>query len=142
MIRRPPQAPSRHARRRSHRLRAAVGTLAVLAGVPMLLIACDGSNSRDTARKALSVAEALRHRGTEPVYVRGSVLIDRRGTMRLCAALAESDPPQCSGPSLLVRRLDPTRLPRRSRSGGVTWADSVTLRGTVHGGVLTLVRQP
>ena len=110
--------------------------------MPIFLIACDGSSSHDAARQVLSVADALRHRGTQPVDVHGSVLIDRRGATRLCASLAESDPPQCNGPSLLVRHLDPTRLPQRSRSGGVTWAESVTFRGTVHGGVLDAGHQP
>jgi hypothetical protein len=87
----------------------------------------------------LSVDKALEHRGDDVIGVRGSVLIDRRGTTRLCSSLAESDPPACGGPSLVVRGLDPDALPRRSHSQGVTWAERVTLRGTVRGGVLTLV---
>jgi hypothetical protein len=122
--------------------RSAARTLAALAAAPLLMTACGGTISHGASRDPLSVADALRHRGADPVDVRGSVLIDRRGTALLCASLAESDPPQCSGPSLLVRRLDPQRLPRPSRSGGVTWAEPVTLRGTVRKGVLTLVRQP
>ena len=120
-------------------LQGGVWRLAVLAAVQLLLIACDGTDSEGAPRPVLSVEEAREYRGKDVIRVRGSVLIDDQGTARLCSSLAESDPPQCSGPSMLVRRLDPKALPKRSRSGGVTWADRVTLRGTVRGGVLTLI---
>jgi hypothetical protein len=124
--------------RRSHR--RTLGTLAVLAAVQMVLIACAGTDSEGAPRHVFSVEEAREHRGNDVIRVRGSVLIDDRGTARLCSSLAESDPPQCNGPSMLVRRLDAKALPKPSHSGGVTWAERVTLRGTVHGGVLTLIR--
>src|SRR3712207_434962 len=57
-------------RRGTFGLMAAVRTLALLVAVPVLLVACGGSDSH-AARDVLSVAEALKHRGSGAVYVRG-----------------------------------------------------------------------
>ncbi|HXV58007.1 MAG TPA: hypothetical protein VD704_09075, partial [Gaiellaceae bacterium] len=56
---------------------------------------------------------------------------------RLCAALAESFPPQCGGPSLVVAGLEPEAVAGIVAEGGVMWTDRpIELEGTVQDGRL------
>ena len=89
----------------------------------------------------LSIADALRVDKGATVSVQGSLLVET-GKARLCSAFAESFPPQCAGPSLEVRGLDPTVVKTLNSEGDVRWSDEpVELTGTVAGGVLN-VRDP
>lgn len=75
---------------------------------------------------------------TGEVTVTGSLLVDGKEA-RLCSALAESFPPQCGEPSLVVKNLDRSEFPGLSREGDVVWTDRpVELTGTVAGGELTV----
>ena len=90
----------------------------------------------DEPRRVLSVASARTADG--PVEVAG-FLVSRGGETRLCAALAESYPPQCGEPSLCVEGLDLERAGELERAEGVTWSErEVTLAGTVAAGVLRI----
>ena len=86
----------------------------------------------------LTVREARASTLHEPLLVRGS-LVARGDEVRLCSALAESYPPQCGEPSLVVRGLDLDGVPRLQRSddGRVRWAERASVLGHVEGGVLT-----
>src|SRR4051794_8869656 len=68
--------------RRPHRHATALGILAVLVAAQIVLIACGGTDSEGAPLRVFSVAEALEHRGNDVIRVRGSVVIDRRGTTR------------------------------------------------------------
>jgi hypothetical protein len=74
----------------------------------------------------------------DPQVVTGNLLV-QDGEARLCAALAESFPPQCGRPSLLVVGLDLDDVPDLITEGGVSWTDGpIQLRGVVSGGTLTI----
>ena len=131
-------------------MRAATGHTAVLPIALLLLVAtaCGaaggggdgpaGAAGAPAPGGGLTVEEALRSAGTGPVVVRGYV-VARGGDVQLCAALAESSPPQCGGASLSVEGLDPATVEGATTLEGVTWSDrAVPLAGTVAGGVLTV----
>ena len=80
----------------------------------------------------MSVAEALGHRATDDlVTVSGALFVDADGTVRLCDAIAESFPPQCGGERIVVQGLDLDAVPGLQTEGGVSWAEGVTLFGSV-----------
>jgi hypothetical protein len=66
-----------------------------------------------------------------PILVTG-LLIDAGDGWRLCAAIAESYPPQCGGESLTVEGLDPADHDLQE-AAGVRWSEGVTLFGEVDG---------
>lgn len=72
----------------------------------------------------LSVGEALSSRLTGPLLVNGFIVI-ANGETRLCETLAESLPPQCGDPSLVVEGFepDPGALREASGVGASHWSD-------------------
>ena len=95
---------------------------------PVLVIA---EGDPDLGR-GLSVAEAMTHRATDDlVTVSGALFIDADGTVRLCDAIAESFPPQCGGERILVEGLDAESIAGLQTEGEVSWAEGVTLFGSV-----------
>ena len=86
----------------------------------------------------LSVDQAAASESNVKLLVKGYLVADARG-VRLCSALAESDPPQCAGRSLTVQGLDVDSVSGLTTSGGTTWsAREVKLVGYVRNGVLTV----
>lgn len=80
----------------------------------------------------LSVTDALGHQAIDDlVTVTGALFVDPDGTVRLCDAIAESFPPQCGGDRIEVQGLDLATVAELQEEGGVQWADSVTLFGSV-----------
>ena len=80
----------------------------------------------------MSVAGALTHQATDDlVSVSGALFVDPDGTARLCEAIAESFPPQCSGQRITVQGLDGATMPNLQEANGVRWAESVVLFGSV-----------
>jgi hypothetical protein len=99
-----------------------------VAGEPVLVIA-DGDPD---VGSGLSVAQALTHRATDDlVTVSGALFVDPDGTVRLCDAIAESFPPQCGGDRLIVQGLDLDAIAGLQTEGDVSWAEGVTLFGSV-----------
>ena len=95
---------------------------------PVLVIA-DGGPGDGTG---LSVAEALTHGPTDDlVTVTGALFVDADGTVRLCDAIAESFPPQCGGARIVVEGLDLDTVENLQTEGEVSWAEGVTLFGSV-----------
>lgn len=96
-------------------------------GEPVLVIA-DGGISEP----GMSVADALGHRATDDlVTVSGALFVDPDGTVRLCDAIAESFPPQCGGERIVVQGLDLDAIADLQTEGDVSWAEGVTLFGSV-----------
>lgn len=96
-------------------------------GDPALVIA-DGP----ITDPGMSVADALGHRATDDlVTVSGALFVDGDGTVRLCDAIAESFPPQCGGERIVVRGLDLDAVAGLQTEGDVSWAEGVTLFGSV-----------
>jgi hypothetical protein len=96
-------------------------------GDPVLVIA-DGR----IIEPGMSVAEALGHRATDDlVTVSGALFVDPDGTVRLCDAIAESFPPQCGGERIVVQGLDLDAIGDLQTEGDVSWAEGVTLFGSV-----------
>jgi hypothetical protein len=115
-----------------------ISPVAVLLLALVLLAGCGSDDGQGEPAGVLSIEQALAGEGGEPVVVSGSLLA-QSGEARLCSALAESFPPQCVGPQLLVEGLDLDSLEHLETGGGVTWSDRpVRLRGTVSDGVLTV----
>ena len=86
----------------------------------------------------LSIEEALASDLDEPLLVEGGLLATDEA-VRLCSALAESYPPQCAGPSLVVRGLDLAEVDGLKTHGGVSWTEKpIRLLGRVGNGVLTI----
>lgn len=83
----------------------------------------------------LTVNEALAGTVEGPVTVRG-FLIDADGETRLCEAVLESYPPQCGQPSLVVEGVDVATVDGAQQHEHVTWAETVSLTGELHSGVL------
>ena len=98
------------------------------AGAPVLVIA-DGDGDPGTG---LSVAQALTHQATDDlVTVSGILFVDADGTVRLCDAIAESFPPQCGADRLVVEGLDLESIANLQTEGDVSWAEGVSLFGSV-----------
>jgi hypothetical protein len=74
------------------------------------------------AGPAISIDEALASGSDEPLLVLGNLLA-QAGEVRLCAALAESFPPQCGGLSLHVDGLDLAEVDGLVTEGDVSWTD-------------------
>ncbi len=94
----------------------------------------------------LTVGEALETDATGTIAVRGSLVADDESA-RLCDALAESMPPQCGDPSVVLAGLtagDLESLPdadtfELQTAQGVTWTDQhVTLLGELVDGELVV----
>lgn len=95
---------------------------------PVLVIA-DGEPD---VGSGLSVAQALTHQATDDlVTVSGTLFVQADGTVLLCDAIAESFPPQCGGDRMLVQGLDLDTIADLQTEGDVSWAEGVTLFGSV-----------
>jgi hypothetical protein len=80
----------------------------------------------------LSVADALTHGPTDDIVsVSGALFVNADGTVVMCDAIAESFPPQCGGERIVVEGLDLSTVADLQEDGGVRWAESVTLLGSV-----------
>ena len=94
---------------------------------PVLLIV-DGA----AGGPGISVADALGHRATDDIVtVSGALFVDADGTVQLCDAIAESFPPQCGGERIRVEGLDLDDVAGLRSEGQVSWAEGVTLLGSV-----------
>jgi hypothetical protein len=83
------------------------------------------------AGPAVSIDEALASGSDEPLLVMGNLLA-QAGEVRLCAALAESFPPQCGGASLHVVGLNLAEVDGLVTEGDVGWTDRpIELLGVV-----------
>jgi hypothetical protein len=82
---------------------------------------------------ALTVEEAVDKPPSETVCIRGPLVV-QFGKAMICNKLAEPSPPLCDagfwlrGPTRQLRAVELERA-----DGGVRWAESVTLEGTVDG---------
>jgi hypothetical protein len=120
-----------------------VGRAAPAVLIALALAGCGGGDDEPSAAGVLSVEQALEVESDEPVAVRGSLVVDAAGEMRLCSALAESYPPQCGGASLAVEGLPAHELPPLERAQGVAWSDEpVLLHGFVVEEALRVLGQP
>jgi hypothetical protein len=107
---------------------------ALLASVA--LVGCGGEDEAGGSPVEILVEEAGDHEG--PAAVTGSLLANG-DDVRLCAALAESFPPQCGGGSITVVGLDLDSLDGLTTEGDVTWSDlPVTVEGELADGTLTV----
>ena len=105
-----------------------IGTLPPDGSAPVLVLADDAA----VDGPGISVAEALGHGPTDDlVLVTGALFIDADGTARLCDAIAESFPPQCGGDRIVVEGLVPGDVDGLQTQGGISWAEDVTLFGSV-----------
>ena len=96
--------------------------------VDPVLVIVDG----EPGGPGISVAEAIEHQPTDDiVVVSGALFVDPDGTVRLCDAIAESFPPQCGGARIVVEGLDLTTVANLQTEGEVSWAEGVTLLGSV-----------
>ena len=96
-------------------------------GEPRLVVA-QGS----ITEPGMSVAQALGHQATDDlVTVTGALFVAADGTVRLCDAIAESFPPQCGGDRIVVEGLDLATIGNLQTEGDVSWAEGVTLLGSV-----------
>ncbi len=116
--------------------------LAVVTIASVVAAAC-GDNDDDLGSgpisgvgPGISIGEALTSNLDGPLLINGQLHV-QNGRARLCEALAESFPPQCSGKFLVVEGLDLTTLDGLTSEGSVTWSDQpVQVLGTVEGEVL------
>ncbi|HEX7172896.1 MAG TPA: hypothetical protein VF365_09850 [Candidatus Limnocylindria bacterium] len=119
--------------------------------LPLLLAACAGAGDAPSAARGspvgepvlvvadgeitdpgMSVADALGHRATDDlVTVSGALFVDADGTVLLCDAIAESFPPQCGGERIVVEGLDLDAIGTLQTEGEVSWAEGMTLLGSV-----------
>jgi hypothetical protein len=85
------------------------------------------------AGPGISIEEALASNVDGALLVNGNLLV-ADGQIRLCSALAESFPPQCGGPSLLVEGVKLAEVDGLTRGGGAAWTDRpIQLLGSVEG---------
>src|SRR5688572_17189364 len=104
----------------------------------LALLGCGGEDepSAGDGPTEILVEEAGDHEG--PAVVTGSLLANG-DDVRLCAALAESFPPQCGGGSISVVGLDLDTLDGLTTEGDVTWSDlPITVEGVLADGTLTV----
>ena len=107
---------------------------ALLASVA--LVGCGGEEEAGSSPVEILVEDAADHEG--PAAVTGSLLATG-DDVKLCAALAESFPPQCGGGSISVVGLDLDTLDGLTTEGDVTWSDlPITVEGVLADGTLTV----
>lgn len=107
---------------------AACGTTAPAPSGEPVLVIVDGA----VDGPGISVADALGHRATDDIVtVSGALFVNADGTVLLCDAIAESFPPQCGGERIRVEGLNVAAVPGLQTEGEVSWAEGVTLLGSV-----------
>jgi hypothetical protein len=95
-------------------------------------------NSGLGAGPGISIEEAIAADTDELLLVNGNLLADGE-EVRLCYALAESFPPQCGGPSLVVEGLKLEEVDGLITEGDVSWTDRpIQLLGLVEDETLTV----
>ncbi len=111
-----------------------------LALAVLVLVVAAGCGAGERSGRTLEVAEARESGSDDVVRVRGLLYTDDRGrTFRLCSALAESYPPQCGEPSLLVES-SVYEFDDLTHAGDVGWSEQqVEVTGHVRDGTLTVV---
>jgi hypothetical protein len=98
----------------------------------------DAADDRGPGSPPLSIEEAIAADTDEMLLVNGNLLADGE-EVRLCYALAESFPPQCGGPSLLVEGIELEEVDGLITEGDVSWTDRpIQLRGIVQDETLTI----
>lgn len=98
----------------------------------------DGQMIAPTAMgPGISVSEVESAPAGEVLLVNGTLLVGADGALRLWESLAESDPPQGAGSSLLVAGLDEGSIDW-TEAGGVRWSEDVQLLGRVVDGTLVI----
>ena len=98
------------------------------------VVGCTGAGNG-----ALSIEEARDRPPSEVVGVQGPLVI-HYGEAMICTELTASSPPLCEAGLWLRGPQGQLREVELETDGGVHWAESVTLRGTVDGdGFFTLV---
>ena len=87
----------------------------------------------------MHVSTAVKTKPEGLVRVRGALHSDS-GHVRLCAALAESFPPQCTAPSLRVHGVHLEAVPgiQTSPDESILWANSVVVEGRIVDGELSV----
>ncbi len=91
----------------------------------------DAADDRGPGSPPISIEEAIAADTDEMLLVSGNLLADG-GEVRLCYALAESFPPQCGGPSLLVEGIELEEVDGLITEGDVSWTDRpIELLGVV-----------
>jgi hypothetical protein len=113
-------------------------TLLSILVVAAVVAGCGGDDEPDVGDRlvGISVEQAVDAEG--PALVNGSLLA-RGEDVRLCAALAESFPPQCGGASITVVGLDLEELDGLTTEGDVTWSDlPIRVEGVLADGILTV----
>jgi hypothetical protein len=106
--------------------------------VALALVGCGGEDepAGGDGPVEILVEDAGDHEG--PAIVTGSLLANG-DDVRLCAALAESFPPQCGGGSIVVVGLDLDTLDGLTTEGDVTWSDlPISVEGVLADGTLTV----
>jgi hypothetical protein len=98
----------------------------------------DAAGGAGTSGPGISIEEAIAADTDEMLLVNGNLLADG-DEVRLCYALAESFPPQCGGPSLVVEGLKLEEVDGLITEGDVSWTDRpIQLLGIVEDGTLTV----
>lgn len=111
-------------------------TLAPTTGPPTTVSPATTTTTR--ADDTLSVEDALAVADGTTVVVTGALFVED-DTVRLCSALAESLPPQCGEPSLVVEGLDLSELELEEEQG-IRWSDQpLEIEGVMSGGMLSVV---
>lgn len=126
-----------------------VSLLSAAVALLLLVIGCAGGSGSEPGQVSpgvgvgtgvgpgISVGEALASRLEGPLLVRGWLWRASGGDLRLCAALTDSIPPQCTKPWLTVKGLDLSKIQGLRTEGRVTWSlEQVLVLGTRSGGVL------
>jgi len=107
---------------------SACGTPVPSPSIEPVLVIVDGA----VEGPGMSVADALGHQPTDDIVtVSGALFVNADGTVLLCDAIAESFPPQCGGERIRVQGLDVAAVPGLQTEGEVSWAEGVTLLGSV-----------
>lgn len=98
----------------------------------------DGPSSLGmVAEEGLSVGEALNSDVEGIIAVRGFLIMDAEEA-RLCELIAESLPPQCGSPSVVLEGFDPS-LEETKTQQDITWTDfPIIIFGELAGDVLTV----
>jgi hypothetical protein len=119
----------------------------VAALLAALALAGCGDSEGDASRGAgtgpgISIEEAIAADTDEMLLVNGNLLADG-DQVRLCHALAESFPPQCGGPSLLVEGIKLEDVDGLITEGAVSWTDRpIQLPGIVENETLMVSETP
>lgn len=87
-----------------------------------------------------TVAEAVASRPRGAIHVRGYVVSPANRPIRFCTSLAESDPPQCGHPSLLIQDVDLENVAGlQTAEDGTAWTTrTIELVGVLRGESLVI----